>query len=82
MDTNHHPTARLFVLDASTGRILSMKPDGSDGRVIVTGCRMPDGVVVDPEAGHIYWTNMGVPSVNNGSIEGTSGSPIVRRKTA
>src|SRR5213082_3232487 len=69
MDTNHHSTARLFVLDVSAGRILSMKTDGSDGRVIVTGCRMPDGVVVDPEAGHIYWTNMGVPSMNDGSIE-------------
>ncbi len=30
---------------------------------------MPDGVVVDVEAGHIYWTNMGVPSKNDGSIE-------------
>src|SRR6184192_4955397 len=69
MDTNHHPTARLFVLDISAGRILSMKTDGSDGRVIVTGCRMPDGIVVDVEAGHIYWTNMGVPSMNDGSIE-------------
>src|SRR5437867_2467846 len=69
MDTNHHPTARLFVLDISAGRILSMKTDGSDGRVIVTGCRMPDGIVVDTEAGHIYWTNMGVPSMNDGSIE-------------
>src|SRR5437868_10006749 len=69
MDTNHHATARLFVLDASAGRILSMKTDGSDGRVIVTGCRMPDGVVIDVEAGHIYWTNMGVPSMNDGSIE-------------
>src|SRR5437773_2715291 len=69
MDTNHHPTARLFVLDISAGRILSMKTDGSDGRVIVTGCRMPDGIVVDTEAGHIYWTNMGVPSRNDGSIE-------------
>src|SRR5207244_12485925 len=69
MDTNHHPTARLFVLDISAGRILSTKTDGSDGRVIVTGCRMPDGIVVDAEAGHIYWTNMGVPSMNDGSIE-------------
>ena len=30
---------------------------------------MPDGIVVDAEAGHIYWTNMGVPSLNDGSIE-------------
>src|SRR4029077_3910405 len=69
MDSNHHATARVFVLDASAGRILSMKTDGSDGRVIGTGCRMPDGIVVDAEAGHIYWTNMGIPTANDGSIE-------------
>ena len=60
---------RLFVLDLSGGRILSMSPDGSDRTVIVTGCRHPDGIVVDVEGGHIYWTDMGVPNVNDGSIE-------------
>jgi hypothetical protein len=30
---------------------------------------LPDGIVVDPVAGHIYWTNMGVPSLNDGSVE-------------
>jgi sugar lactone lactonase YvrE len=35
----------------------------------VTGCPNPDGIAVDAEAGYIYWTNMGVPSRNNGSIE-------------
>jgi hypothetical protein len=29
----------------------------------------PDGVAVDVEAGHIYWTNMGAPDLNDGSIE-------------
>jgi len=29
----------------------------------------PDGIVVDAEAGHIYWTNMGNPIKNDGSIE-------------
>src|SRR5882724_6580584 len=60
---------RLFFLEASGGRIHSANADGSDRKVIVTGCRIPDGVVVDVEAGHIYWTNMGVPSKNDGSIE-------------
>jgi hypothetical protein len=60
---------RLFVLDLSGGRILSLSPDGSDRKVIVTGCQHPDGVVVDVEAGHIYWTDMGVPNLNDGSIE-------------
>src|SRR5712692_11304574 len=67
--TDHATSGRLFVLDLSAGRIVSMNTDGSDRRVIVTDCRYPDGIAVDVEAGHIYWTNMGVPSVNDGSIE-------------
>jgi DNA-binding beta-propeller fold protein YncE len=59
----------LFVLDLSEGRIFSVNPNGSDKKVIVTGCRLPDGIVVDRGAGHIYWTNMGSPPVNDGSIE-------------
>jgi hypothetical protein len=60
----------LYFLDGSGGRVLSVKPDGSDKKVIVTGAGpIPDGIVVDAEAGHIYWTNMGVPSKNDGSIE-------------
>src|SRR5438270_6412606 len=60
---------RLFFLEASGGRIHSVNTDGSDRKVILSGGRVPDGVVVDVEAGHIYWTNMGVPSMNDGSIE-------------
>src|SRR6058998_4241238 len=62
-------TGRLFYLEASGGRIHSVNVDGSDRKVIVSGARVPDGVVVDLEAGHIYWTNMGVPNQNDGSIE-------------
>jgi DNA-binding beta-propeller fold protein YncE len=60
---------RLFVLELNAGRIHSMNPDGSDKKTIVTNCRLPDGIAVDVEAGHIYWTNMGVPNLNDGSIE-------------
>lgn len=60
---------RLYVLDLSGGRILSLAPDGGDLTVLVRDCRLPDGIVVDAEAGHIYWTNMGVPDLNDGSIE-------------
>jgi hypothetical protein len=60
---------RLFVLDLSGDRVFSLNADGSDRKVIVTGCRHPDGIVVDVEAGHIYWTDMGVPDLNDGSIE-------------
>src|SRR5689334_14650131 len=65
------PTSgRLFFLDLSGGRILSSNPDGSDLKTIFTeGRRLPDGLVADIEAGHLYWTNMGNPSANDGSIE-------------
>jgi hypothetical protein len=41
---------RLFVLDLKT---------------IVIECRHPDGIVVDVEDGHIYWTDIGVPHQND-----------------
>ena len=60
---------RLFVLDLSGGRVFSMNPDGSDSKTLVTGCRMPDGIALDLEKGHFYWTDMGVPNRNDGKIE-------------
>ena len=60
---------RLFFLDLSDGRVMSCTPDGSDLKTIVTmGRKLPDGIVVDVDAGHIYWTNMGIPSANDGSV--------------
>ncbi|MDT5070234.1 MAG: hypothetical protein QOK02_6389 [Mycobacterium sp.] len=65
-----HTTGKLFVLEASSdGRMFSLNPDGSGKEFIVSGCPVPDGVAVDVVGGHIYWTNMGVPSANDGSIE-------------
>ena len=50
--------------------MFSANPDGSDLKVIVSeGRRIPDGIIVDVQAGHLYWTNMGNPSANDGSIE-------------
>jgi sugar lactone lactonase YvrE len=63
-------SGRLFFLDLSDGRILSAKPDGSDLKTIVSeGRKLPDGIVVDAEAGHIYWTNMGSLKGNDGAID-------------
>src|SRR5215470_14982824 len=63
-------SGRLFLLDLSGGRVLSMDPDGSHQRIIAANCPHPDGLVVDVEAEHVYWTNMGaVPGRNDGSIE-------------
>jgi len=73
----------LFFLSASSGQVFSANPDGSDLKVIVSeGRRIPDGIVVDTEAGYLYWTNMGNPTANDGSIEranidGSNASHIV-----
>jgi hypothetical protein len=60
---------RLFLLDIAAGQVLSINPDGSGKKVLASDVPLPDGIVVDVEAGHIYWTNMVVPSKNNGYIE-------------
>jgi DNA-binding beta-propeller fold protein YncE len=61
--------ARIIFLDLGAGRILSANPDGSDLQTLVSeGRKLPDGLVVDVAAGHLYWTNMGNPKANDGSI--------------
>jgi DNA-binding beta-propeller fold protein YncE len=62
-------SSRLFFLDLGAGRILSVNPDGTDLKTIVSeGRKCPDGLVVDEATGHLYWTNMGNFKENDGSI--------------
>ncbi len=68
---------RLFVLEASGNRVLSLNPDGSDRKVIVTDCRIPDGIAVDVEAGHIYWTAR--PSFRKGARSRPNSSSSIGR---
>src|ERR1700682_4028148 len=63
-------SGRLFFLDLGGGRVCTANPDGSGLKTIVSeGRKLPDGLIVDPEAAHIYWTNMGNPNANDGSID-------------
>ena len=67
--TKNGGAGRIFVLDLAGGRVLSANPDGSDLKTIVEeGRRLPDGLAVDIAAGHLYWTNMGNPKENDGTI--------------
>jgi DNA-binding beta-propeller fold protein YncE len=61
---------RIFFLDLAGSRVLSANPDGSDLKTIVIekGHELPDGLVIDLAAGHLYWTHMGNPTANDGSI--------------
>lgn len=64
------PSGRIFFLDIRGGRVLSANPDGSDLKVLQQGLRMlPDGIVADTRSGHVFWSNMGKPKVDDGSIE-------------
>lgn len=70
------PVGRLYFLDVGistpefNGRLLTCLPDGSDLQELVSQIRtMPDGIAVDTAHRHIYWTNMGIPSSNDGSIQ-------------
>lgn len=66
---NESVHGRIFFLDLGAGRILSANPDGSDLKTIVEeGRKLPDGLAIDAINGHMYWTNMGNPSANDGSI--------------
>jgi DNA-binding beta-propeller fold protein YncE len=60
---------RLYFLSLNAGSVLMSNPDGSDLKTIVQeGRKLPDGIVVDVAGGHIYWTNMGNPKANDGTI--------------
>jgi DNA-binding beta-propeller fold protein YncE len=70
LDQKNAVTARIFFLDLAGSRVLSANPDGSDLKTLFVekSKELPDGLVVDIAAGHLYWTNMGNPKVNDGSI--------------
>ncbi|CAG8234576.1 unnamed protein product [Penicillium salamii] len=69
-------TKRLYFLDLGissyprrNGRIMSCTPEGTDFRELVTGLQtLPDGIAIDFENNHIYWTNIGESMVHDGSI--------------
>jgi hypothetical protein len=61
---------RLYFLDIRGGRVVSAAPDGSDVKVLISGrTGIPDGIVVDGQGGHIYWTVMGRAAADDGMIE-------------
>ncbi|MFI5308467.1 MAG: 3-hydroxyacyl-CoA dehydrogenase [Polyangiales bacterium] len=76
----------LFWLDIATNAVYRAKADGSDAHPIVTGngISAPDGVNVDVEGGHLYWTNMGsalgganLGTVQRAALDGTAVETIV-----
>ncbi|OBI56071.1 hypothetical protein [Mycobacterium sp. E796] len=86
----------LLVLNDGKQEMQAVSLDGARVRTLIAGLdERPDGLVVDQERGHIYWTNMGAPDpggdprsevayARNGSLEradldGTNRVTIVPR---
>lgn len=63
-----HDAAALLYLDLK-GHVMRAHIDGSESKSIVSqSSGGPDGIVIDGKAGHVYWTNMGKVSLDDGSI--------------
>ena len=61
---------RIYYLDITNGRVVTADADGANPTALLSGHRTgPDGIAVDPQARHIYWSNMGVAAADDGSIE-------------
>jgi len=68
--TGSPSTARIYFLDIRGHRLVSANPDGTDAKALVDNLKDgPDGVVVDVPSKHIFWTNMGRVSVDDGSVQ-------------
>lgn len=82
MESNRNGSGRLFFLDIDQtnppeihGRILSCKTDGSDHKVILDNLKYaPDGIAVDHDRKHIWWTSMGAKIDKDGSSFDNDGS--------
>jgi sugar lactone lactonase YvrE len=59
--------ATLVYLDL-TGKVMQLKAGGEPTVLVDSAGPGPDGVAIDEREGHIYWTNMGKVSLDDGSI--------------
>ncbi|HET7541537.1 MAG TPA: hypothetical protein VFK05_16795 [Polyangiaceae bacterium] len=59
---------RIFYLDVQ-GSVRTFDEDKPSPRTLVSSAgKGPDGIAVDVAGGHVYWTTMGVPADNDGSL--------------
>jgi hypothetical protein len=58
----------VFFLDVQ-GKVLTFDEDEPTARTLVVAAGSgPDGIAVDLPGGHVFWTTMGVPADNDGSL--------------
>jgi len=75
-DNLHAPT--LYYLDLGlnsneevthAGKIVAQSASGTETKTLVSDLTMPDGLDISIKDNRIYWTNMGIPSENDGSVQ-------------
>ncbi|KAJ5168037.1 Dehydrogenase multihelical [Penicillium canariense] len=91
-DTTAKPGPRIVVLDIglasakatapNPGEILEVTLDGKLKQTLATDQAYPDGIDVDYESDRMFWTNMGIPGKDDGSVfsaktDGTDARQIV-----
>lgn len=70
----------LYVLDVgvgenvtdnffSSGKIYAASANGENVRKLADNLPLPDGIDISMSQGRIFWSNMGIPSANDGTIE-------------
>ncbi|KAL4804774.1 hypothetical protein BDV18DRAFT_161861 [Aspergillus unguis] len=70
----------LYVLDTgagenvtdnflSSGRIYSASANGENVRKLADNLPLPDGIGISLSKGRMFWSNMGIPSKNDGTLE-------------
>ena len=77
------PEPRIIVLDLglgqplkgklaadvyTSGRILEVSLDGKNVRTLLENEALPDGIDAHKQSGRIFWTTMGIPSKNDGTV--------------
>jgi len=63
-------TPTIFYLDPGHSAVAAVGADGSNPTTLVTGqAGIPDGIAVDVQARRLFWTVMGIPNANDGSIQ-------------
>ncbi|KAI5240958.1 3-hydroxyacyl-CoA dehydrogenase-like protein [Aureobasidium subglaciale] len=75
-DNLHSPT--LYYLDLGmnadkdplhAGKIVAQSASSKEPKTLISGLTLPDGLDISLKDNRIYWTNMGMPPQNDGSIQ-------------
>jgi hypothetical protein len=75
----YHPgEGRIYSSEYAEGRIFSVKVDGSDPRILVTGVPSAFDLILDLGAGHMYWTEFQTGVIKRANLDGTGVGIVVQ----